>query len=776
MDPAPNPLNQPHHEHLDPGHLPPEPLVPSEVGVTPRNSLSAWVGVNGWKVAVMAAVIGFVCWKFYWLDVLLAGLGLSGIIFLHELGHFLAAKLCNVYVRTFSIGFGPAWPFCQFKFGETNYKLGMIPLGGYVAMAGEPTGEVDPDAVKDDVDDDTDPRSFKNRPVWQRMIIISAGVIMNVILAAACFVVVYLHGVQEMPPVVQGVEPGSAAWQAGVRPGSEVTRINDIDTPVFADIPPEVSSTNKGKTVHLETKHGKGDQGFDIEPLVAEGGYYPTLGLSFPQGVQLDYTRRDPKPPYTPNTPADAGSRKAAEEGKPGILPGDTIVGMSDPDRPGEVTPLDPKKYGPGLTFDYRRRVSSLAGQDITLELRRLDSTQSGTVKVVIPAAFRQDTGLRMKIGQIAAVRAGSAADKAGFNVQKMEGGVAVSEGDVITRVVVPDGDKTKTLFDPTDPTANDPLRLPFALNQWAKPGETRAVSVTVQPAGGGAARTVELAWDDSYREDGFQIGGAATPLPLGALGLAYRVSNEIAAIAPNSPAAASTLQPGDVIKKVQFTAAVFKQDGGLVSPDKKVGSEDEVKAHHWAFVDYKLQIQPPHTFAYKADRNGVLLEGTLAATPDTTWGVPWTGLDFRRQTETQQATDPVDALRLGGRRTVRSIKQVYQNLYGMLTLRISPLTMSGPITLAETGYRLAGEDPWTLILFLGLISVNLAVVNFLPIPVLDGGHMLFLLYEAIFRKPAPVWVQNWLTLLGLGMVLCLMLFTIGLDVFRLIQRWLGGG
>ena len=141
MDPAQNPMNA---ENTDPGHLPPESLVPTDTP-SPRNNLSAWLKVNGWKLLVMQAVVGLVCWKFHPLDVLLAGLGLSGIIFLHELGHFLAAKWCNVYVRTFSIGFGPAWPFCQFKYGETNYKLGMIPLGGFVAMAGEPTGETDPD-------------------------------------------------------------------------------------------------------------------------------------------------------------------------------------------------------------------------------------------------------------------------------------------------------------------------------------------------------------------------------------------------------------------------------------------------------------------------------------------------------------------------------------------------------------------------------------------------------------------------------------------------------
>lgn len=765
MDPTQNPVNPPAEvPPADPGHLPPDALVP-----TPKNNLSAWVRVNGWKLGIMAAVIIFVCWKFYWLDVLLAGLGLSLIIFLHELGHFLAAKFCNVYVRTFSIGFGPAWPFCQFKVGETNYKLGMIPLGGFVAMAGEPTGETDPDAVKDDVDDDTDPRSFKNRPVWQRMIIISAGVIMNVILAAICFAIAYTNGVKEMPPVVQMVEPGSAAWQAGLKPGTEVTRINDIEKPVFADIPPEVSSTNKGSHVRLETTHQGHARTFDIEPQVAEGAYYPTLGLGFPADVQLEYTKRDPVPPFGPGTPADKASQASQEAGGKGILAGDTIVSMSyDPADPTKISPLEDNWNGlPGKQFDYKRRVSALAGKPITLELRRLDGKQSGLVKVVLPPAYRQDTGLRMKMGQIAAVRSSSSADGK-FNQQKMDGDKVLGEGDVITKVAA----GGVTLFDAADRKANNPLRLPSALNKWASdtPGEKK-VSVTVQKAGGGE-KTEELAWDDSYREDAFQLGSPNSPLPLGGLGLAYRVSNVVGDVADDSPAAKAGLKAGDVLTDVRFDGQVFKaQGGGVFTPEAKSGSWDVVKDHHWAYVDFKLQVQPPHGFEFKATRDGAKVEGKVTAAADEAWGVPYTGLDFRRLTAEQKADGLFDALGLGGRRTVRSIKTNYQGLYGMAVGRISPLTMSGPITLATLSYKLAGEDLTTLVLLLGLISVSLAVVNFLPIPVLDGGHMVFLIYEAIFRKPAPVIVQNVLTIAGLVAVLCLMVFTIGLDIWKLFIK-----
>src|SRR5204862_2126150 len=118
-------------------------------------------------------------------------LGLGFIIFIHELGHFLAAKWCDVHVRTFSIGFGPAVPFCSYKWGETTYMVGVIPLGGYVEMVGQTDG---PES-ENDADHDDDPRSFRRKTVGQRMLIISAGVTMNIIFGMICFMAAYMPGV-----------------------------------------------------------------------------------------------------------------------------------------------------------------------------------------------------------------------------------------------------------------------------------------------------------------------------------------------------------------------------------------------------------------------------------------------------------------------------------------------------------------------------------------------------------------------------------------------------
>ena len=185
--------------------------------------VKSWLRQNAVSLAITAGVIGLVIWKLDPIDTLKVVLGLGFIVFIHELGHFLAAKWCDVHVKTFSIGFGPAVPFCSYRYGETTYMLGIVPLGGYVSMVGEGTGESTPDGDPDD--DDNDPRSFKNKPVGQRMIIISAGVVMNFILGMACFVAAYLHGVAEKPATAGSVETGGAAWRAGIRTGSDVLKI-----------------------------------------------------------------------------------------------------------------------------------------------------------------------------------------------------------------------------------------------------------------------------------------------------------------------------------------------------------------------------------------------------------------------------------------------------------------------------------------------------------------------------------------------------------------------
>src|SRR5258707_8124839 len=136
---------------------------------------------------------------------------LGVIIVVHEAGHLMVAKAFGVRVLTFSIGFGRRlWGFRR---GDTEYRVSLVPLGGYVRLGGE-----NPDEISDD------PREFLNKPRWQRILVYLARPAMNVLLAIVLIAGLFMAGIEVMslpgtPPVIGGVGPGPPAAQAGAARG-----------------------------------------------------------------------------------------------------------------------------------------------------------------------------------------------------------------------------------------------------------------------------------------------------------------------------------------------------------------------------------------------------------------------------------------------------------------------------------------------------------------------------------------------------------------------------
>ena len=169
----------------------------------------------------------------------LVALGFGGVVMIHELGHFLVAKLGGIKVETFSIGFPPVAigirklkKGFRFRFlprpgqeqiieegdNETEYQIGLIPLGGFVKMM----GQSDTGAVAQD----NDPRSFLNRPTWIRIAVVAAGVTFNAIAATLLFMALFTRGIDLIPAVVGEVVPNSPAYEAGLQPGDEIVEVN----------------------------------------------------------------------------------------------------------------------------------------------------------------------------------------------------------------------------------------------------------------------------------------------------------------------------------------------------------------------------------------------------------------------------------------------------------------------------------------------------------------------------------------------------------------------
>src|SRR5437870_9644748 len=144
---------------------------------------------------------------------------LGAAVILHEFGHFIVAKLFKIRVETFSVGFGPR--LFGRRFGQTDYRVSAIPLGGYVKLGGDESnapieGESAPDIPAHE--------RFDLRPRWQRILVAVAGPVMNILTALSIpFAGAMVYGVQVAPPpVVRQVLPGGAADNAGLKPGDRV--------------------------------------------------------------------------------------------------------------------------------------------------------------------------------------------------------------------------------------------------------------------------------------------------------------------------------------------------------------------------------------------------------------------------------------------------------------------------------------------------------------------------------------------------------------------------
>jgi len=217
--------------------------------------------------------------NFWWLLVLI-----GIIIVIHELGHYVVARCCDVHIEAFSIGFGPK--LFHWQRGETEFRICCLPVGGYVRMAGEqPT-------------DSPDPRGFNVKPRWQRLLIVLAGPAMNVVLAFALLAGLFMLHYPKLAGATQAatvgyVKPGSPAARAGLQEGDVLVQLEDKQDPTWEDVAlREVVSANRllpllvernGKLLHMavmpeaEPASGLGSAGWIPQTDVEVGGFIPGM-------------------------------------------------------------------------------------------------------------------------------------------------------------------------------------------------------------------------------------------------------------------------------------------------------------------------------------------------------------------------------------------------------------------------------------------------------------------------------------------------------------------
>ena len=692
------------------------------------------------------------------LNIVSVVLGLGLVIFFHELGHFAVAKWCNVHVERFSIGIGPIlWSRQK---GETEYALSALPFGGYVKMLGQ--DDMDPNQMTSS-EIAENPRSYSAKSVPQRMAIISAGVIMNVITGFLFFSTCYFFGVYEPSPVVGSVIPGFPAWQAGIRPGDRITAINGEAIRSFSDLQEAVILSSGD--VSLEGMH---DDGTSFSEVLTPLKSSPGRSVGIRPGATTAIADIIEKPELI----SDAGLplEKASEE----FLPGDKIIALR-PSPLATETPADAaaavaEKPGdavrPMLFSELRYVTARDADRELIYTVERHDKDAEGKksktakmVEITVPPSEIRSIGLWMAMGPIKAIQKNSIAEKAGLKV-----------GDLILSV------------DDKEPGKNiDPLELPVYFGKQAG----KPVKVVVKRATSEGDDKVELevipgdspGWLDS---PDFK----ASPLSINAIGIGYQVQLRIARVLPGSEAEKlGVFKPDMKITRVDLIAAdpekaVPDAFGDAMSPrqldlstmaPKEPGTLEDV---NWAWAFAEIQRVPNRQiriyFEYGKNTGSEVLKTYESATGWYRWFRGFNGSIWQDDRELQKGDSLGDALALGIRRTKKTAVSIYMTLRSLTQGNVSADSLSGPLGIAKIGYMVAERGLIDLLMFLGFLSINLAILNFLPIPILDGGHMVFLLWEGITRRKPSSRVIGWAHGVGLLFIISLFLFVMYVDISTL--------
>lgn len=721
----------------------------------------------------------------HWPTILKVGGGLSFVIFVHELGHFLVAKACGVRCDKFYVGFD--WPLARgldgllslplklfnrkakvkffqyfipdslvkFKYGETTYGIGIVPLGGYVKMLGqdddpshasaemkilerqrqlEAAGQKVPDEER--ISDERarellDPRSYQTKSVPQRLAIITAGVIMNVIFAFLMAVLAYSLGVDKATTELR-VLPGGAAWQSGLRTGDVVTNIAGEPVQYFDDLMAHVQFKNLDNPQDLPfiVKRPGEEQPrtVNLTPDTSQGA--PAILVTSASSLKIGGVN-----PYGPY--GEIAHPELTAEQRPQDK--DVIIKVND-------QPL--ANYA-----DWEKIILENRQQPITITVRReTDNKNAGEtvspreLTFMLEPQKKRELGLIMTLGPITAVQPNSPAAQAGLKVGQQ----------LVELDSAPIGNP-ETLEDRLRDLAGKPVTLSVLDDAQEKSRNSEPHQVELTPR---AEKHLV-----SYLN--------LSSLPLETLGICCEIQSKIAEVVPGSPADKAGLKAGEVITNFQFLLPEKALPGKLFRHPSDVlplsQNFSDKKKPTWLALSELLQDLDPTRLVKLTVKDGeqsrdVELRPEASSSEYSTDR----GIDFYPVTERVNYTfsEAVsEAFKTTGEKLMMVVGFLRQ-----IGGRISPKNLGGPVAIAQQAGMAANSGFSSLLLFLVMLSANLAVVNMLPIPVLDGGHVVFLIYEWITGKPMPAKIFEFLMYAGVLLLMTLMLFVLGLD-FELISR-----
>lgn len=592
------------------------------------------------------------------LRIIIAALGFGLLVLIHELGHFLVAKVLKMDVEAFSFGFGP---HIGRKWRGTEYRLSLVPFGGYVKLVGEEREEGRAPT----------PHEFLGRPPWQRACVFAAGSLMNGALAFVGFIIAFGVGVPTPPAIIGDVIPGNPAWQAGLQANDRIVAVGSLHTELdFSDIQVASLLASPGKPIYLAAERNGKRMNFQVVPEYNAAQGVLTMGVgpkrtlniaalvTYNEQGQFEFLD-DPNavpPKGYPICPAyDAGLRV-----------NDTVTEVNSE-----------KLDGPG---QFITMLMDCKGETMHVAYRRDGVSRDAYIQ---PAALGEWLiGIVYGSTTVKAVRTGSWADKVGLK-----------KDDMITRVNDRDVTAQSQLKEAISASKDD-----IALTVFNS--ATRVITITHEEA----AQLTDV--------------------------VCFEPKDIVDRLIPGFPAAAAGIAMGDRI----------------ISLDGESPTDLEAQAERAAKSNGEsISVAWQHAGARKS----------ADIEPQRLWVG---GLAFSQLEETKKL-GLWPACVVGTRKALRWIPRIYDSFRRLLTGSISSKHVQGPISIAMYTYESAKRGLGTFAYFLAFFSLNLALLNLLPIPVLDGGHLVFAAIEKIKGSPVSERIQAVTAYVGLVLLVALMLF-----------------
>ncbi|MEE2681323.1 MAG: site-2 protease family protein [Planctomycetota bacterium] len=680
-------------------------------------------------------------------NILLIIIGFGVLIFVHELGHFLAAKWAKIRTEGFCIGFGGA--ICSYRkgigfrlgsteeatakrmgkpaiqcsdeelraagIGETEYALRMIPLGGYVRMLGQ--DDLDPGARS------KHPRSFNAVSIGKRMVVISAGIIMNIITAVILFIAAFMSGVQFNAPVIGDVVPGEPAAGTDIRSGDTVVAVDGEPIRTFSDVIIAVAFSNPGEKVQFELRGAESDQTRTVEILPEMNPQTGLLGVGLTPASSTTLVQGEDAGALMQPTLEDAGL------GATKIGPGWSITGV-------DGHPTD-------TWNNWAERIDASEGRPVSVTWTAPDGTTTEVDMVGVP--------------ELEVMRHPNPAPEDPTNYDPGLLGMCPLVG---IKMVLPDspnrahlepGDAILKLGTTTGPNDGD-----FRKILTSNPGRT--LPALVLRAGQRVETTL------SVNEQG-QIGVLLTPeleLPIISRTLPLVGAPTADAAPEKTPMAQLDLLPLTTILSVNSVPVTDWVTLRSALQAAARGSQETTAI--------EMEIENPTKNRERQTVTFTLSRSQATSLENLGWTPPlWMSFFEPLWTTLSAQGNPLTAVEMGFMETKKTIILTYLTMYRLVQGTVGVEQLRGPVGIVHLGSQVADRGIMYLLFFLAMISVNLAVLNFLPLPILDGGHFLYLVYEKFKGRPPSIAFQNGAALLGLLLIGSLFIIITYFDVTRLL-------